>query len=101
MINIIVSIIAFFSGVLMSIIILLDNVSNTLGKHINDDIHHNSKKRKQQKDEKMTIQEILDELERITDSLSDIENRWGIEGVIKDLNNLRNNINKGWDHKRV
>jgi hypothetical protein len=49
----------------------------------------------------MTTQEISDELERITDSLSDIENRWGIEGVIKDLNNLRNNINKGWDHKRV
>ena len=52
-------------------------------------------------DEKMTRQEILRALERITDSLSDIENRWGIEGVIKDLNNLRNNINKGWDHKRV
>ena len=46
MINIVISIIAFFSGVLMSIIILLDNVTNTLGKHINDDIHHNSKKRK-------------------------------------------------------
>ena len=101
MINILVSIIAFFSGVLMSVIILLDNITNTLGKHINDDIHQNSKKRKQQKDEKMTTQEISDALERITDSLSDIENRWGIEGVIKDLNNLRNNINKGWDHKRV
>ena len=49
----------------------------------------------------MTNQELLNELERITDSLSDIDNRWGIEGVIKDLNNLRNNINKGWDHKRV
>ena len=44
MINIIISIIAFFSGVLMSIGLLLDSVSNTLGKHINDDIHHNSKK---------------------------------------------------------
>ena len=49
----------------------------------------------------MTIQEILDELERITDSLSDIDNRWGIEGVINDLNVLQDNINKGWDHKRI
>ena len=49
----------------------------------------------------MTTQEISDELERITDSLSDIDNRWGIEGVIDDLNVLRENINKGWDHKRV
>ena len=37
----------------------------------------------------MTKQEILDELERITDSLSDQDNRWGIEGVIDDLNNLQ------------
>jgi hypothetical protein len=44
MINILVSIIAFFGGVFMSIGLLLDSVSNTLGKHINDDIHHNSKK---------------------------------------------------------
>ena len=49
----------------------------------------------------MTIQEILDELERITDSLSDIDNRWGIEGVVNDLNVLQDNINKGWDHKRI
>ena len=49
----------------------------------------------------MTNQELLNELERITDSLSDIENRWGIEGVIKDFDNLRNNIDKDWDHKRV
>ena len=49
----------------------------------------------------MTIQEILDELERITDSLSDVDNRWGIEGVVNDLNVLQDNINKGWDHKRV
>jgi len=47
MINILVSIIAFFSGVLMSLSIFLDKINNTLGKHINDDIHHNSKKRKQ------------------------------------------------------
>ena len=49
----------------------------------------------------MTSQEISDALERITDSLSDIENRWGIEGVIKDLNDLQDKINDGWDHKRV
>ena len=49
----------------------------------------------------MTIQEILDELERITDCLSDVDYRWGIEGVVQDLNVLQDNINKGWDHKRV
>ena len=37
----------------------------------------------------MTKQEIIDELERIADSLSDTDNRWGIEGVIDDLNNLK------------
>jgi len=41
----------------------------------------------------MTKREILDELERITDSLSDQDNRWGIEGVIEDLNNLQFEIN--------
>ena len=41
----------------------------------------------------MTRQEILDELERITDSLSDQDNRFGIEGVIDDLNNLQFEIN--------
>ena len=41
----------------------------------------------------MTKREILDELERITDSLSDQDNRWGIEGVIDDLNNLQFEIN--------
>ena len=49
MINIIISIIAFFSGVFMSLSLLLDNVTNTLGKHINDDIHHNSKKENNRK----------------------------------------------------
>ena len=49
----------------------------------------------------MTNQELLNELERITDGLSDVDNRWGIEGVIKDLNDLQDDINKGWDHKRV
>jgi hypothetical protein len=48
-INIIVSIIAFFGGVFMSIGLMLDSVSNTLGKHINDDIHHNSKKENNRK----------------------------------------------------
>ena len=37
----------------------------------------------------MTKQEIIDELERIADSLSDADNRWGIEGAVDDLNNLR------------
>ena len=46
MINIILSIIAFFSGVLMSLSILLDTISKTIGEQINDDIHHNSKKEK-------------------------------------------------------
>ena len=41
----------------------------------------------------MTKQEILDTLERIKDSLSDTDNRWGIEGVIDDLNNLMLKIN--------
>ena len=49
MINIIVSMIAFFGGVFMSIGLLLDSVSSTLGKHINDDIHHNSKKENNRK----------------------------------------------------
>jgi len=37
----------------------------------------------------MTKQEIIDELERIADSLSDADNRWGIEGAVDDLNNLK------------
>ena len=49
----------------------------------------------------MTTKEISDALERITDCLSDVDNRWGIEGVVNDLNVLQDNINKGWDHKRV
>ena len=47
MINIILSVIAFFSGVLMSLSILLDKISKIIGEQIADDIHHNSKKRKQ------------------------------------------------------
>ena len=46
MLNIIVSLIAFFGGVFMSIGLMLDNISNIIGKHINEDIHHNSKKEK-------------------------------------------------------
>ena len=49
----------------------------------------------------ITRQQILSRLERITDGLSDVDNRWGIEGVVNDLNVLQDNINKGWDHKRV
>jgi len=37
----------------------------------------------------MTKQEILDALERITDSLSDQDTRWGIEGAVNDLKNLQ------------
>ena len=49
MINIIISIIAFFSGVFISLGLMLDGISNTLGKHINEDIHHNSKKENNRK----------------------------------------------------
>jgi hypothetical protein len=49
----------------------------------------------------ITRQQILNRLERITDGLSDVDNRWGIEEVIKDLNNLQDDINKGWDHKGI
>jgi len=41
----------------------------------------------------MTKQEILKELERIKDSLSDQDNRWGIEGVLDDISNLMFEIN--------
>ena len=47
MINIVLSIIAFFSGVFMSLSLLLEQMASTIGKHINDDIHETSKKRKQ------------------------------------------------------
>jgi len=36
----------------------------------------------------MSIQEILDRLEQIKDGLSDVDNRWGIEGTIDDIGNL-------------
>ena len=49
MINIIVSIIAFFGGVFMSIGLLLDSISKNIGKHMTDDIHHNSKKEKNER----------------------------------------------------
>ncbi len=40
----------------------------------------------------MTLQEILDRLESIADCLSDVDNRYGIEGTIDDINQLRNDI---------
>ena len=42
----------------------------------------------------ITRQQILSRLERITDGLSDIENRWGIEGVIDDISILMDDIDK-------
>ena len=54
MINIIVSIIAFFGGVFMSIGLMLDSISHSIGKHINYDIHHNSKKENNRKTAKTT-----------------------------------------------
>ena len=36
----------------------------------------------------MTIKELMKRLERIRDSLSDTENRWGIEGTISDMSEL-------------
>ena len=36
----------------------------------------------------MTIKELLKRLERIRDSLSDTENRWGIEGTVGDISEL-------------
>ena len=50
------------------------------------------KKKTIRKDKKMTKQEIIDELERIADSLSDTDNRWGIEGAVDDLNQLKFDI---------
>ena len=44
MLNIIISIIAFFGGVFMSLSILFDKIAYTLGKHLNDDIHETSTK---------------------------------------------------------
>tara|TARA_R100000742_G_C4273706_1_gene93364 strand:- start:1215 stop:1373 length:159 start_codon:yes stop_codon:yes gene_type:complete len=41
----------------------------------------------------MTQQELLKRLERIKDSLSDTDNRWGIEGTISDISDLMFDIN--------
>ena len=40
----------------------------------------------------MTIQELLDRIETIKDSLSDVDNRWGIEGACNDMSELMDNI---------
>jgi len=40
----------------------------------------------------MTLQEILDRLEQIKDGLSDVDNRFGIEGTIDDISNLMSDI---------
>ena len=49
MINIIISIIAFFGGVFMSLSLLLEQMASTIGKHINDDIHETSTKKNNRK----------------------------------------------------
>ena len=49
MINIIVSIIAFFSGVFITIGLMLDSISHRIGEHIAESIHHNSKKENNRK----------------------------------------------------
>ena len=49
MINIVISIIAFFSGVFMSLSLLLDKITHTIGKHVNDDIHETSTKKNNRK----------------------------------------------------
>ena len=38
------------------------------------------------------IEEIKDELERIKDSLSDADNRWGIEGACDDMSILMDKL---------
>ena len=40
----------------------------------------------------MTIKKLLERLETIKDSLSDIDNRWGIEGTIDDLTLLIDDV---------
>jgi len=44
----------------------------------------------------MTKQDILDRLEEIADSMdSDFLNRYAIEGIVKDIQELRMNVSKG------
>ena len=40
----------------------------------------------------MTIKELLERIERIKDSLSDVDNRWGIEGTCDDMSTLMSDI---------
>ena len=40
----------------------------------------------------MTIKELLRRLETIKDSLSDVDNRYGIEGTMDDLSILMNDV---------
>ena len=40
----------------------------------------------------MTIKELLRRLETIKDSLSDVDNRYGIEGTIDDLSILMDDV---------
>ena len=42
--------------------------------------------------QKMTVKQLLERLERIKDSLADVDNRYGIEGTIDDINQLRNEL---------
>ena len=40
----------------------------------------------------MTIKELLERLETIKDSLSDVDNRYGIEGTVDDLSILIDDV---------
>ena len=40
----------------------------------------------------MTVKQLLERLERIKDSLADVDNRWGIEGTIDDLALLMDDV---------
>ena len=40
----------------------------------------------------MTVKQLLERLERIKDSLSDVDNRYGIEGTMDDLSILIDDV---------
>ena len=40
----------------------------------------------------MTVKQLLERLERIKDSLSDVDNRYGIEGTMDDLSILMDDV---------
>ena len=49
----------------------------------------------------MTIKELLKRIETIKDSLSDVDNRWGIECACDDMSNLIDDIeNEGIEYAR-